>query len=178
MTPQQIVGLAVRFFAIWLGLSTLSSIISLNKQLSAQPGMEFSLVFFLPWIFVLLVAVLLWFFPLTVANKLIPKTKFEGNLSVPAREAVTVACIVFSLWLFISYMLPNFSRYLTIIIFALKQEQPVTMYDEFHFRHLTPIVIEFVVVLLMMFKARRISAFLLLDKTPESGEASTDKTAG
>lgn len=76
MHKEQIVGLAVRLFAIFLGFYTLRHASSLLPYVLAPPPNNISLMFagavVLPPI---LAAVLMWYFPLALANKLIPDIK-------------------------------------------------------------------------------------------------------
>jgi hypothetical protein len=51
----------------------------------------------------MVVALLLWLFPMTVAHRIIPRTKFDDTLSVPAFEAARVGCALLGLWFLLSY---------------------------------------------------------------------------
>lgn len=165
MTPQQLVGLAVRLFAIWLAITSLQ-VVGFGTGLNNQPGVEATNVpFLLAAALMVLVAALLWFFPMVVAHKLIPRTKFENVLQVPAREAVVVACIVFALWLFLARVLPSLAYYASLVAFMVHNKELMSDSEQFHFVRLAPIAIEFAVVLILAFKARQISAFLLADRT-------------
>src|SRR5690242_12145211 len=78
MTPQQIVGAAVRLFAIWLVMVAIQA-----AGTSAQPGTQSTIA---PYVFsalFLVVAIFLWLFPLVVAHRLVPRTKFDNELHVP-----------------------------------------------------------------------------------------------
>jgi hypothetical protein len=116
---------------------------------------------------------------MTVAHKLILKTYSENKLNIPAQQVATIACIVFSLWLFILHLLPNLSYCLTDLMTLMNDAAPNTPlinYRRLDFGRLAPIVIQLVVVLLMMFKARQISSFLLPYKKPNGGETVADES--
>lgn len=160
MTPQQIVGLSVRLFSIWLLIFALQIngyVSALNNQPGAEP------MFIQYWLvgFVVLLAILLWFFPMSVAHKLMPKTQYQNTLSVPSQEAVHVACIIFSLWLFLVKLLPALAYYIPLVIYISHEKQSLLEYKEFHFLKIAPLVIQFSVAMILVFKSGAISRFLL-----------------
>ena len=169
MIPQQIVGLAVRLFSIWLFIFAFQ-INGYISALSNQPGAE-PIPLQYPIVgFVIVLSVLLWFFPMAVAHKLIPKTKYENTLSIPAQEAVHVACVIFALWLFIVKLLPALAYYLPLLIFISSQHQSTLDYEQFHFMKIAPFVIEFIVAIILTFKSRSISKYLLNIESKPSNE--------
>ncbi|MEQ1639022.1 MAG: hypothetical protein ABL903_20360 [Methylococcales bacterium] len=169
MTPQQIVGLAVRLFSIWLFIFAFQ-INGYISVLSNQPGaepipMQYPIVGF-----VIVLSVLLWFFPMSVAHKLIPKTQHENILSIPAQEAVHVACVIFALWLFLVKLLPAAAYYIPLLIFISREHQSTLDYEQFHFLKIAPFVIEFIIAMILTFKSRSISKFLLALESKSSNE--------
>lgn len=169
MTPQQIVGLSVRLFSIWLVVLALQ-IIGIGDALNSQPGIESTNVPFLLSGITISLAILLWLFPMVVAHKLVPKTQFDNILHVPVQEAVHVACIIFALWLFLAKVLPNLAYYIPLFMVIIYDKQPISSYEQFHFMKITPIVIEFAVAMLLAFKANVISKFLLTPKGESKNE--------
>jgi hypothetical protein len=109
MTPQQIVGLFVRIFAVWLAVSGIQ-IIGYGVALDAQPGMERSVAPYAMAIVIFVLAVALWFFPMVVAHKLVPRTHFDNVLRIPAHETAVIACLVLGLWIFVARALPTLSQ--------------------------------------------------------------------
>ena len=102
MTPQQIVGLGVRLFAIWLLLVGLPYVWYIPSALTRQPidgGTTMSIVIGFGYI---AIAVLLWFFPMVVAHRLIPRTNFDNVLHIAPIEAARVGCCLLGLWLFLT----------------------------------------------------------------------------
>jgi len=97
MTPQQIVGLASRLFAIWMAVSAVQAfaIAMALKAGSNNPDAVWA-PYFIGGLY-LLVGVLCWFFPMSIAHRLVPRTKFDDVLKLPARQAMTVACVVLGL---------------------------------------------------------------------------------
>jgi hypothetical protein len=168
MTPQQIVGLSVRLFSIWIVIFAFQ----FNGYLSAlgnQPSSEPIALQY--WVVgtIVVVAILLWKFPMTVAHKLIPRTHYQNTLNIPAQEVVHIACIIFALWLFLVKILPAISYYLPLAIYLSREKSSVENFEQFNFMKIAPIVIQFVVATILTFNSRSISKFLLaLDKKPSN----------
>jgi len=74
MNKEQIVGLAVRLFAVFLVVYTLRYATSIASfAIIKPPNFAISSLIILIGIFPLLIAFLLWCFPLKVASRLIPR---------------------------------------------------------------------------------------------------------
>ena len=74
MTPQQIVGMAAKLFAIWLvviAFQAFAAGLAMKNQMGEAAS---SLPYLLPAL-PLLVGVLLWLFPMTIADKLVPRVR-------------------------------------------------------------------------------------------------------
>jgi hypothetical protein len=97
MTPQQIVGLAVRLFALWLVLIAFQ-IVALGSAMREQLEGTGSLVIYVMPVVVLLIALCLWLFPMFVAHKLVPKTHDTDTLKIPARHAAAAGAAILGLW--------------------------------------------------------------------------------
>lgn len=116
MHKEQIVGLAVRLFAIFLGFYTLRYASSFLPYVSAPPPNNISLLFagavVLPPI---LAAVLMWYFPLALANKLIPdiKTK-DAPVPLDAGGIEVVAFSIMGLWVLTS-AIPDIFHWATYV---------------------------------------------------------------
>jgi hypothetical protein len=93
MTPQQLVGLGVRLFAVWLVITNLSYFTEVLRSTFAAGSAAFSFAVVGAYLVVgvyLVSAVCLWFFPMEVANALIPRTKFENRMSLNTYELARV----------------------------------------------------------------------------------------
>jgi hypothetical protein len=97
MTPQQLIGIGVRLFAVWLGLVSVSYFVSVPTALAASGLASVGYAIGAAY---LAGALALWFFPMFVAHKLLPRTQFENRLSFQAHELARVGCSLFGLWLF------------------------------------------------------------------------------
>ncbi len=169
MTPQQIVGLAVRLFSIWLLFLALQ-VIGYGNEMNRQPGLGPTNIHYLISGLTILLAIFLWFFPMFVAHKLVPKTKFDNVLRVPAHEAVTVACIIFAIGIFLFKVLPAVAFYIPLLVVMVRDNQTIANYEEFHFMRVAPIVIQLAVAMLLAFKAHTVSRFLLIRERAQRNE--------
>jgi hypothetical protein len=101
MTPQQVVGLGVRLFAIWLALIGLPYVVYIPFTLARQHLDFGTTTSYLIGAGFFIVAILLWIFPMVVAHLLIPRTTFDNVLTVSTSEAAKVGCCLLGLWLLI-----------------------------------------------------------------------------
>ena len=105
MTPQQLVGTAVRLFALWLFFYSLIFLMSILPGIFADlPYKRHDIVvgsYMLGGVG-LVVSILLWLFPLVIANLLIPRTRYTNHLSfsASARELARIGCALLGLWMF------------------------------------------------------------------------------
>ena len=102
MTPQQLIGVAVRLFATWLVMSSVAYFVAIPGQLSNSPGFPggATAVSYAIAVAYLLGALLLWFFPMVVAHRLVPRTHHDNRLSFHAQELARVGCGLMGLWVF------------------------------------------------------------------------------
>ena len=101
MTPQQIIGVGLRLFSLWLALTSIGYFSSIPAALSSLPmetGSKTTVAYALGGAY-LLGAIVLWFFPMFVAHKLVPKTLHENYVQVPAYDLARVGCSLIGLWL-------------------------------------------------------------------------------
>lgn len=163
MTPHQLVGLAVRLFAIWVIFLALQ-MVGLGRSMNSQTGLQPTDVFYISAAAMFVVAILLWSFPLSVANKLIPHAKCEHILRIPATEATAVACIILGLWLFVVRVLPSFAYDVSLVVAMIVNHQALSVSDEFTIVKLGTVAIEFFVCLFLCFKAHTISRFFSIGR--------------
>jgi hypothetical protein len=101
MTPQQIIGTGVRLFAIWLLLSSIAYFTAIPNALAGQDllgGNTKAAVYIIGSLYVT-VAALLWFFPMTVAHKLLPRTSHTNTLRVHGFDLARAGIGLLGLWL-------------------------------------------------------------------------------
>ncbi|MBX9629681.1 MAG: hypothetical protein K2X67_04090 [Burkholderiales bacterium] len=99
MTPQQLVGIAVRLFALWLAIKSIGYWAAIPISLEANMIEGSTALSFVIGGIYLVSALLLWFFPLWIAHRLIPRTNFDNRLSANAFDLARVGCSILGLWL-------------------------------------------------------------------------------
>lgn len=116
MHKEQVVGIAVRLFAIFLGLYTLWQVSSLLPLISSQPSNNFSLTFILLMAAPLIIAaILLWRFPLVVAARIIPDVRTKKPVTpLDAGSIGAVAFSVMGLWV-LATAVPDIVYWITFI---------------------------------------------------------------
>jgi hypothetical protein len=108
MTPQQLVGLGVRLVAVWFAISSIRYLSSVPLYLVATNEVaERVYQAYIVAAAYLIAALLLWFFPLTIAHKLIPRTQYNDTLRIQYEPAAHVGCALVGLWL-LTKSLPGF----------------------------------------------------------------------
>ncbi len=117
-----------------------------------------------------LLALALWFFPMVVAHKLVPRTKFEDVLRIPASQAATVACVIFGLWLFTVQVVPALAYYVSLAVAMRANNIGLGASDEFTISRLGAVAIEFSVAAVLCFKAHAISKFFTVEREPVEEE--------
>jgi len=129
MTPQQVIGLGIRLVSLWLVTNTITYIAFIpSATSSAEVSGQAHAAYWVGGAY-LLGAALLWFFPMWIAHRLLPRTKFENKLEMPALEVARVGCSLIGLWIF-SHALP-------VIAWVLLRAF-VDSNDQSFFRTLTP----------------------------------------
>ncbi len=165
MTPQQFIGLAVRLFAVWLVVSAVQAF-SVGSAMSAQSGPEFSSLPYVVAGLYLLAALPLWFFPMSVAHKLLPRTSSQDTMRLPARDAITIGCAILGLWVIVMQALPSLSWYAVLAAFWLASGEPISSMEQSRHVELITGLVSLVVGLLLVTKAARIGAFILSRQQP------------
>lgn len=110
MTNAQIAGLGVRLFAIWLIVYVLRQapdLWILNRREADVAGIIAASI--VP-VLLLLIAAALWFFPLTVASKLIPRSSLAQSTSLPVEEPQRTGFLLLGLWV-LAGAIPSLIRY-------------------------------------------------------------------
>jgi hypothetical protein len=100
MTPQQLVGLGVRLVAIWIAIENFWFLLSIPRIVQSIGKPDSAIYGYAIAGWWLIVAALLWFFPMWTAHKLLPRTRFENAIRAQPLELARVGCSVLGLWLF------------------------------------------------------------------------------
>jgi hypothetical protein len=97
MSPQQIVALALRLFAIWLGIQALGYLPSFFYRSEGQYSRAYVYVAFLLALNVAII-ISLWFFPRSIAGKLVPPEKPSAQPSASTDSWLAIGCTLIGLW--------------------------------------------------------------------------------
>jgi hypothetical protein len=126
MTPHQFIGLAARIAAVWLLLLGLGQAVS-AWMMRAQPLPDpaTGLVLLLGVLYVA-AALGMWLFPMSLAHRLLPRTRFDDRVVLHGRQALTVACIVLGLALCCFRALPDLASFVTTAVAFIAAGMPVT----------------------------------------------------
>ena len=99
MTPQQIIAVAVRLFAIWLllyaGASVTSSYLAVRAHGAEIPIQSLASGFAL----VVIVCGILWAFPLFIARWILPRSVAQPEQSAAFQDWFSVGCSLIGVWI-------------------------------------------------------------------------------
>lgn len=160
MTPHQFIGLGARLFSVWLALTSLTMFHAVATLEDQVPGAMMGVRVVAASLY-LATAALLWFFPMLVAHKLLPKTRYEDHLRVPSRAAMTVVCITLGLIVLIFRAAPNLVSFLTTAAGYISVSQPLTAMGADRVYDGVIGVVELVVGALLITRATRFSDWAL-----------------
>jgi hypothetical protein len=159
MTPHQVVGLFTRLFAIWLftsGIQVIGAWVSLRDSVGNGAGAADVIS-----IVLCAIALVVWRYPLVIARKLMPAAPDDMSHSISAAETASVACIVLGLWMLVGRALPALLRDLEILAVYRADYQPLQSLAGRDLSRIIESAVDVVVALILIFKARRIAAYLL-----------------
>jgi hypothetical protein len=97
MSPQQIVAVALRLFAIWLGIRALDYLPSFFYRGEGQYSRAYVYVAFLLTLNVV-ITIGLWFFPRSIARKLVPPEKPSAQPPATIDTWLAIGCTLIGLW--------------------------------------------------------------------------------
>jgi hypothetical protein len=146
MSPLQAVSVAVRIFAVWLGLSVLRTASSLALfRHNEEPGL-WTLVAFVA--VTALLAASLWFFPSSIARKLLSPENARPGAAASPDLWLAMGCSLLGLWLLTS-ALPS----LILQIYVLNYADPIASDPELK-RSVLYNLVEVAAAIWMIFGAR------------------------
>jgi hypothetical protein len=117
MTPHQTIAVAVRLFAIWLLVSLITGLVTFASQFRWQDYPNKGLTMALIAAVTAVVVLALWFFPRTVARRLLSTSATASSGAaepVPADTWLAMGCALVGLWVLAS-SLPAAIRDLVIL---------------------------------------------------------------
>lgn len=100
MTPQQLVGLGIRLFAVWLGIASVAYWVTIPAALVENNlGNNSNTLSYAVGAAYVIAALLFWLFPMAIAHKLLPRTHYQNRLSAEPHELAKVGSALLGLWL-------------------------------------------------------------------------------
>jgi hypothetical protein len=116
VSREDFVAVASRLFAIYLLFVNIRSVPTALQMLSQPDGMEFAALYAFLIIALLLFIAFLWFFPLTIARKLLPVMREpRSETALDSSTALSIGITLIGLW-FLASAIADASYWLTLLI--------------------------------------------------------------
>lgn len=158
MTAQQIVGLGLRFFAILIVIYSIKYLVGVPQAMGHSDLANKVFIAYLFGFAGLGFAMLLWFFPMFAASKILPPTRSENVLNVNAVDAARVGCSLIGLW-FIASALPNLVWFLFRgILFATTTQSIISTLNQPEILEACFYLTELVFAFVLIFKSHLFAA--------------------
>jgi len=166
MTSAQIVGLGVRLFAIWLVVSVVRHVPGVwqfNVSGAATGDSSTNVLIAVVTVLMLTLAAGLWFFPLTVANKLIPRSSKPDDLHVPIDQAQSVGFSLLGLWV-LTNSIPD-SFYWAFMSFQASRPNSMLELRASDYSYMVGTMVEVILGVWLLFGARGLRGLLRWART-------------
>lgn len=160
MTPQQAVGLACRLFAVWLALGSFQGWMMVRAAQTQGVAQAEWVQYSVPGIY-WLAAVVLWFFPMSIAHRLVPRTRFEDRMTLPAHKVLVVACVVLGLTLLALRAVPALAAWLSLVALSLAGGETLAAMGPEQHLHLLEGLLQLAAGLAFVLKAPAIAGRIL-----------------
>ena len=116
MSREDFVAIAARLFSIYLLISLIKHVPGAAQLISQDHGAGLVIFYAVALIIGLLVCALLWFFPLTVARKLLPVMhEPRSEQSLDSSAAMSVGLTLIGVWV-MAYALVDATYWLTLLV--------------------------------------------------------------
>lgn len=113
MTPQQLIGVALRLIALWWVVTSVQFFASVSTSIAGLDTSAVEWGSLVAGIVYVAGALVLWMFPMAIAGLILPRTRYTNFLQVPGFELARVGCALIGLWLFVRtlpYLIWSFLR--------------------------------------------------------------------
>ncbi len=167
MTPQQVLATALRLAALLLLVWSVKYLVEIPlaaRQFKTDASMGLAYAVGATY---LVLAAVLWFFPLLVAHKLIPRTHFDNHLNLQPLEAARVGSALIGLWFFLEG-LRGISFY--FVSFFVYTDQPLQYMPTDLKLDLLAQVVQFTVSLLLVFRSADVARLIVRPAATKAGE--------
>lgn len=120
MTPQQVIGVALRLIALWCAISSVRYFVSGTSWAPGEmPGVDttvFGWGMMAAGIVFGVAALVLWTLPMMIAALLLPRTRHANDLQIPGFELARVGCALIGLWLCVQTLTPLIWSFLRALL--------------------------------------------------------------
>ena len=117
MTPHQTLAVTVRLFALWLFFYAIPNLLGIYKSITKYSGSESMHYYFLMASGVMLaICLLLWFFPLFIAKRILPLSKTFDSQAPEFQSWFSVGSCLIGLWLLVAALPSLFSNIAVFIV--------------------------------------------------------------
>ena len=100
MSPHQVVAVAVRLFAVWLAIYLIRTTPIYLLSFGGHYTLGFVLASAALTAIGFLIAAALWFFPLTIATRILPLAATTPAPAQPPEVWLSLGCFLIGLWMF------------------------------------------------------------------------------
>jgi len=179
MTNAQVVALGVRLFCVWLAvylLRQMPGLWSLTTNNLPDIGAATAVAIFTA--LMVLLIVLLWFFPLFVARKLLPEATLDGPTSLPFDQAQRVGFCLLGLWL-LTEAVPRAVYAAVMVYYSAKPNTAVDLQPQ-NYAAMAQTFVELCLGLWLLFGARGLLGLLYWARTagvPEPSNSTVETDA-
>ena len=116
MSREDVIAVSVRLFAIYVAFSILKTIPAASQLLSTDGGKTWASLYIVILVIGALFCAFLWFFPLSIARKLLPTMREpRSEHAIGERVALSLGLTLIGVWLLASALV-DATYWLTIII--------------------------------------------------------------
>src|SRR4051794_3931292 len=173
MTNAQLVALGIRLFCIWLALYLVRrtfTLWSIYPQQLSEPG---AAAFVIAVGLVLIsVTIALWFFPLAVARKLIPKATLDQPTPLGVDQLQSAGFCLLGLWV-LTEAVPRLVYMATMIYYSIRPN-PMVALDPYTYAGMSQTIVELGIGLWLLFGARGLLGVIRWARTAGTGEPSNN----
>ncbi|RCS59392.1 hypothetical protein [Parvibium lacunae] len=113
MSPYQVLTVAVRLFSLWLFVFATSNMVGTIAMVKNNSASLSPLFIFTGIAITVLVCLAIWFFPQSIAHKLLPKSAAETNESKTFDSWFSMGCSLIGLWA-LSKAIPSLVHFFTL----------------------------------------------------------------
>ena len=126
MSREDVVAVAVRLFAIYVVFTILRTSPAAAQFLSSNDGVVWASVFIAVLVICALICAFLWFFPLSIARKLLPAMREpRSEQAVGERVALSLGLTLIGVWFFASALTD--ATYWLVLVIRSKQLKDIPM---------------------------------------------------